>query len=105
MLVSIMYNTNIINQQECSAKTIFIIVFSYRLPIQFLVDPDDSACWVNEELVALITTDYSVQDSSIWFAVNILRDDLQTVTTVLIVPSYPRRSWNVHVAEYWGTVR
>lgn len=100
MFFSIMYNTNTINQQEYSAKNIFIIVFSYRLPIQFLVDPDDSACWVNGEPVALVTTDYGVQDSPIWFAVNILRDDLQTVTTALIVPSFPRRSWNVHVAEY-----
>lgn len=54
---------------------------TYCLTIQFPVDSNDSTCWINGELVALVSTDDRVEDGSIWFAVHVLRYDLQAVKT------------------------
>lgn len=57
------------------------LLYTYCLAIQFLVDSNDSTCWLNGELVALVSTDDRVEDGSIWFAVSVLCDDLQAVKT------------------------
>lgn len=56
-------------------------LYTHCLTIQLLVDSNDSACWVNGELVALVSTDYRIKYSCIRFAVNILCYDLHTVKT------------------------